>query len=267
MKWLKVGVVLVGALVVTALGIDAADTLSGKGGTMLGQLVATDTGVCPVGMIEVPTALSFTCVDRYEAAAGENCPSQNPTSGSATQDNINVVDCGAVSAPNRTPWSFITREQAKIACARSGKRLPSSDEWYQAALGSVDSGEDCNIAGSGVSESGKHPSCRSAAGAEDMIGNAWEWVSDDVIDGSYNGRTLPGEGYVTQVDHNGVATVTDSSPSAEFAADYLWLNESGAFGVLRGGFYGSKSDAGVYAFHAKTAPSTAGTAIGFRCVR
>ena len=101
----------------------------------------------------------------------------------------------------------------------------------------------------------------------DTIGNVWEWTSDDVFDGSYNGRKLPESGYVTQVDAGGVAVVSSTSPDQAFYNDYIWSNPIGVYGIMRGGFYGSNADAGIYTIHAYTLPTTPGAAIGFRCVQ
>jgi formylglycine-generating enzyme required for sulfatase activity len=122
------------------------------------------------------------------------------------------------------------------------------------------------MSGSGAHKTGKGEECVSAVGAEDTLGNVWEWVSDDVIEGKLGGRELPATGYVAQVDSEGIATLTSQEPSDLFSQDYFWSQLTGAFGMIRGGFYGSKSDAGVYAIHADTLPTTSGTAIGFRCV-
>ena len=267
MKWLKIGGVVFGALVITALGIDASDTLSGKGGTLLGQVVSVGGGVCPVGMVEVSSALSFTCVDKWEVSASEDCSYKNPANQTDTLENINNPECSSDSIENAMPWRYITRDQAEIACARAGKRLPSAEEWYKAALGTVDDKTSCNIDGNSPEETGSNQSCVSAAGAEDMIGNVWEWVKDDVIEGSYNGRSLPEEGYVSQVDSGGVPTMSETRANNLFNDDYVWSAKTGAYGVMRGGFYGSESDAGIYSFHAKTVPTMTGTAIGFRCVK
>lgn len=267
MKWLKVGAVIFGALVITALGIDAADTLSGSRSTLLGQVISSkEAGACPAGMVPVPMASTYTCVDAYEASASKNCPHPNPNNELETKANIDATECASVSEAGRNPWRFITREQAFTACMRAGKRLPESEEWYVSTAGTPDSSSVCNIDSSGPQASGANASCVSAVGAYDTVGNVWEWTSDDVIEGMYKGRALPEEGYVAQVDASGVAVLTTQEPSELFYQDYLWAAHSGAFGVLRGGFYGSKSDAGVYAVHAKTPPTTSGTAIGFRCV-
>jgi formylglycine-generating enzyme required for sulfatase activity len=268
MKSLKIGAVVFGALCITALGIDATDSLSGASGTLLGQLLGPDVqGVCPSGMVEVQAALSFTCVDIYEASAASGCTYPNPQNEQETKANIEDSDCEAMSEANREPWRFITREQAVRACAQAGKRLPKSEEWYLTSVGTKDDAAACNTNSTTITKTGAKESCLSAAKTYDTIGNVWEWMIDDVIDGQLQGRTLPEAGYVTQVDSNGVATLTGKTPSDLFYADYFWSAQKGAFGVLRGGFYGSKSDAGVYSVHAQTAPTSAGTAIGFRCVK
>jgi hypothetical protein len=267
MKWLKVGAVIFGAVLITALGIDAADTLSGSRSTLLGQVIGGGQGgICPSGMTEVATASTFKCVDIYEASPGANCPHEDPKNEIQSRENIESSSCGAVSAPEKKAWGYVTREQAVTACMRAGKRLPLSDEWYIVSVGTPDDASKCNTDSGGAVETGKNQECVSAVGAYDTIGNVWEWTSDDVIGGMHEGRELPEEGYVAQVDSGGVAVLTNPSPSELFYKDYLWSSKEGAFGILRGGFYGSRSDAGIYAVHARTLPTAAGTAIGFRCV-
>jgi hypothetical protein len=267
MKWLKVGAVVFCAVLLTALGIDAADTLSGSRSTLLGQLIsATPTGKCPSGMVEVPAGVSFGCVDKYEASPSKECPHSNPQNALETQENMNDPECKAASEKEQNVWTFISREQAVAACLRGGKRLPKNSEWYVVSAGTHDAENKCNMSGGGAHKTGKGEECVSAVGAVDTVGNVWEWVSDDVIEGKLSGRELPATGYVAQVDSEGIATLTSQEPSDLFSQDYFWSQLTGAFGMIRGGFYGSKSDAGVYAIHADTLPTTSGTAIGFRCV-
>jgi hypothetical protein len=268
MKWVKVFGVVFGAVLVTALGIDAADTMSGSRSTLLGQLISSEvTGVCPKGMAHVPQGMTFTCVDLFEVSAATTCPHPNPQNELQTKENIESTNCEAASEEDVDAWRFITREQAVIACSRAGKRLPKSNEWYVFAVGTPDDSLRCNIDSSAVSKTGLHKQCIASTGVFDAIGNAWEWTQDDVINGQYQGRALPPEGYVTQVDSHGVATLTNSASSDLFYKDYFWSAQEGAYGILRGGFYGSKEDAGVYSVQAQTLPTAAGTAIGFRCVQ
>lgn len=266
MKFLKIGVVIISTLVLTTLAIDASDTLSGKGGTLLAQLVGIENSLCPEGMVHVPSALTFSCVDEYELSAGVDCPVSIPKNQFDTNTNIEQLSCKAVSVEVGEQWRNISREQAALMCARAGKRLPNAAEWYQFAIGTPPA--KCNINSGQIQPTNEYNECVSAAGVKNAVGNVWEWVSDDVIDGMYQGRSLPASGYVTQVDSGGVATVTNIDVVDEaFDEDYFWTNSTGAFAMIRGGFYGSKDDAGVYAIHAHTLPTLTGNAVGFRCVR
>lgn len=268
MRFLKVGAIVFGALLITTLGINATDVLTGSSGSLLGQLMATDTpGVCPDDMVHVPTAQSFTCVDRYEASPAAVCPIMQPGSGPDTQQNLNEQSCASVAKPAVAPWTYVSREQAATLCARAGKRLPTAAEWYHFAIGTPDSDAACNVSSTGVWPSGSNELCQAATGVYDAVGNVWEWVTDDVRDATRAGETLPEEGYVAQVDSAGIPSVTDVQPTEQFGSDYFWSSETGVYGMLRGGFYGNRSDAGVYAVQAKTAPTIATVAIGFRCVR
>jgi len=100
-----------------------------------------------------------------------------------------------------------------------------------------------------------------------MIGNVWEWVIGDVSGRTYGSRTLPSTGYVANADSTGIATETVADPQPSFHNDYFWSKDEGAFVMMRGGFYGSGDDAGVYSTHAGIAPGFAGAAVGFRCVK
>jgi len=262
---LKIIGISIGAVLLTTLAIDASDTLSGKGGSLLAQLVGVEQSVCPAGMVHVPAALTFSCVDEFEAVPSKECPVLSLTSQLDTDINLKQNTCVAASQSDLEPWRHVTREQAVVLCTRAGKRLPSAAEWYQAALG-TDAGV-CNVESGEVALGNSYPECHSAAGIKNAVGNVWEWVSDDVIDGVYQGRSLPVTGYVSQVDACGVATVTGENLNTEMLGGYFWSKGEGSFGIIRGGFYGSKADASSYTVHAYTAPTFRGAAVGFRCVK
>lgn len=268
MRWLKSSLIALSALLVTTLGISASDVLNNHAGSLLGQLAGSKTEApCPTGMIHIPTAATFTCVDQFENSVAPSCPIINPVSNQDTIQNINDRSCLAVSTAGAQPWTVVTREQAQALCLREGKRLPTAAEWYFVAIGTPDTPSDCNINSNTYLPTGQKTSCLSSFGLNDTIGNVWEWVSDDVIDGQYQGRPLPAEGYVTQVASDGMPTATAREGSALFGQDYFWSDPVGAYGLLRGGYFGSGQDGGLYSSHAKTPPTLATAAIGFRCVK
>ncbi len=267
MKWGRTILIIFAAVLVTALGIDAADTVGGKEGTLLSQVIRTQEGVCPDGMAPVANIPNLTCVDIYEASTSKECPVADPQNLLSSMQNIENQVCAPESKSNVSPWRYITRDQAMQACARAGKRLPTNGEWYQLSLGMVNMHDVCNIKTSTVSPTGSYNACKTPHGAYDLVGNVWEWVSDDVIDGTYRGQQLPDEGYVAQVDQNGMATVSVDNPQLLFGSDYFWAQAEGSFGIIRGGYYDSGTDAGIYTVHADTLPTVASAGVGFRCVK
>ncbi len=268
MRFLKVGAVIFVAIIVTTLGIAASDSVVGGNTALLGMLTGSETeGPCPAGMVYIATAATFSCVDQYEASPALTCPVSSPQTPADTQQNLNTLECMSDSRASVKPWTYVGREQAAALCARGGKRLPTAAEWYQIAMATPDTPDGCNVGEMAVAKTGEHSSCVSALGVYDAVGNVWEWVSGDVREGLYDGVPLPDEGYVSQVSSDGMAVATEGRENEQFSADYFWSSPSGVFGMLRGGYYGNKTDAGVFAVQAKTAPTAATVAIGFRCVR
>lgn len=260
-------VVVVGALVVTALGIDAADTFTGSTGTLLSQVIRTSGGGCSDGMVAVENVPGLSCIDAYEESAHAECPNPDPDNVLGSLQNITVAACVPVTKAGSKPWRYITRDQAMQACARVGKRLPTNEEWYVLSLGMTNVDEDCNVSSGNAKPTGSESSCKTPHGAYDMVGNLWEWVSDDITNGEYRGKQIPQTGFVTQVDQAGMAVTTGEGGDPLFGEDYFWSRTDGTYGVIRGGYYDSGVDGGVYTAHADTLPTTASVGIGFRCVQ
>jgi len=264
-KFQKSALIGVGALVLSTVAIQASDLLRGVEGNLAG-LVSESTPICGRGAVQILLGSHTICVDEYEASPSDACPQADPQSPLDTQNNINTADCIPVSEPEAIPWRFISLTQAQQLCARAGKRLPSNEEWYKVASG-IANDDQCAInAGSSVQRTGSGQ-CLTPSGVHDMVGNVWEWVDEEVKSGIYAERTLPESGYVALVDSNGVVIETAAVGADEFGNDYAWTDHEGVRGMIRGGFYGSGEDAGIFAQNMSVALDSRTAGIGFRCVK
>jgi formylglycine-generating enzyme required for sulfatase activity len=95
----------------------------------------------------------------------------------------------------------------------------------------------------------------------------WEWTRDVSKNGIYKDQTLPESGHVALVDPDGVVLKTSSLPNASFGDDYASISREGTRGFLRGGFYGSGEDGGIFAQNIAAPLDLATIGVGFRCVR
>jgi formylglycine-generating enzyme required for sulfatase activity len=228
-------------------------------------------------MVQVLSAKGDFCIDQFEASVGVTCPRMNPQNQVEVQENLDSNACAPVSVKGGLPWRYISQNQAAIICARAGKRLPSSAEWQQAALGTPDKAgdwqaTDCNVAKNwlGAGESGPTGSaenCKSASGAYDMSGNVWEWVVETATDGVVDGKTLPIQGYVQGMNDAGLPSTAADTPSAAYNQDYLFVKNLGTRAVARGGYWGNMTQAGIYATYIVAEPGVSEGGVGFRCVK
>jgi formylglycine-generating enzyme required for sulfatase activity len=192
---------------------------------------------------------------------GTQLPSCDPAAFPATfPPNGNwTAPLYAVSIAAVLPTTCATWFQAEQACALSGKRLLTNQEFQRAAAGTPDTGlddgvTDCNIstAGSPVN-TGSRSKCLSNWGPNDMVGNVNEWVADWVplstvlFLGWKGGFSPDGMGLA---DGPGAATTSDG-PGA----------------ITRGGSWLEGTFAGVFKIDAGFNPSDAEPFIGFRCAR
>jgi formylglycine-generating enzyme required for sulfatase activity len=278
LKSLQTLLVITGAILLSTLAINAADSLKNPSSSLLAGALSgiTKTSACPSGMVSVGAPKGEYCIDAYEASAGAACAFRDPGNQNETRANIDFASCTPVSEKGAVPWRNISQDQAAVACAKAGKRLPTNEEWFFAALGTPDPAEnfgsaDCNVNKNwGQYDPGKTGSgaaCVSPLGAYDMIGNVWEWVGETAKEGKYGDSPLPDAGYVKGADEKGIPSETGADPDDNYHRDRFWLTKEGTRGMFRGGFFGSGADAGLYTLHAEMPPSFIGTAIGFRCVK
>ncbi|MCK5061350.1 SUMF1/EgtB/PvdO family nonheme iron enzyme [Candidatus Parcubacteria bacterium] len=264
-------IVMISAVILTTAGIKASDSFFNSADKAI-----TPDGKCPVYMVHVVSASGDFCIDQYEASPGDDCSYQNPGGQNETRINLDFGKCQPVSKPNRVPWRYISQDQAVLACAKAGKRLPTNEEWFAAALGTPDkinswTNDDCQVNNNWEEQPGAGGSginCRSAAGAFDMVGNVWEWVSGAVNNGKFEGQELPEAGFIDSTGGNSLPALTNKqSPNENYYYDYFFIKHNGVRGMARGGYWDNKSDAGQYSVYVVSPPSGVGQGTGFRCVK
>ncbi len=262
-------VVTLGAMLLSALALHASEFVTFPKERLLGGVAASKVeSRCPEDMAFVSSSGGGYCIDRYEASPGVSCPHQRVTNQFDTDANTANPLCTPISAPGTLPWVNVSLTRAMELCARAGKHLATNAEWYRAALGTPDDVCVLGRVGLSVAElTGSRDSCFSSSGAYDMIGNVWEWVDATAIDGVYDGRTLPGEGYVAETDTNGLPTRTATATLSSFGGDHFYIDPVGVKGMFRGGFWNMTEKAGVYATNVANPTSFVGNAVGFRCAK
>lgn len=258
-KWWRSSLIGAAAVVLTTISLQASDYW--RTGT---SPWSTDTGPCPSGMVLLSMAQGSLCVDTFEASPAAECPYVEIANSAETQENLNDFSCVPQTAAAAMPWRYVSLAQAQQLCARVGKRIPTPDEWYSIALTLHDS-SDCALQETDVQPTGSSQ-CVSPSGVADVIGNVWEWVDVEIIDGQYQDRPLPESGFVAQVDSDGVVVETGDMAKTEYGEDYARTNQAGIYGMVRGGFFGSGTDGGLYAQNLAVALDIKTPGIGFRCV-
>jgi len=283
---------------VTSEGTIAMRRECGASETPLTSGMLTESLPCPPDAEKVGPL----CVDKYEASTWAVPPELvdkvkagtvtladlNDTSSGATATQVSLSEDGSCNAPfpstfpatgnwsdkvfavsvkGVTPTACVTWFQAEQACAASGKRLLTNQEWQRAAAGTPD-GSQCNVSGTSVAKTGANPDCVSRWRIYDMVGNVWEWVAD--WDDLATNCTHWASDFGSDVScFGGPGSPPGSVP---LSPGYVDLSLPGA--VLRGGDRVSGTDAGVfaitdYAFHigGSDTPALSNALVGFRCAR
>ncbi len=235
-------------------------------------------------VVKVGSGGSAFWIDRFEASVWQNADGTGNQVFKNGDDDFDilatfpkngqwtgaVVPVYALSRTAVIPGRFITWFQANEACRASHKRLPTDDEWLAAARGTVDPGGSAGDGGKCVTganaarATGGGTACSSEWGAEDMVGNVWEFI----------GVWHAGVGNITGLDAqmpwpNVVAYGNDATSniasSAYTSGDATIAAHSPAV-AIRGGNWGNGQSAGVFALNLECGPTLWSHATGFRCV-
>ena len=144
-------------------------------------------------LIRVGTGNTVFWIDRYESSiwsdaaakgqqygVGVDYPGSFPLTGQGTPEN----QLYAVSKRGVSPSGSMTWFQASRACRASGKRLPTNEEWTEAAWGTPNGTNvptgicHTNLGTGGLRLTGEGQACVSNWGVEDMVGNAAELIAE-----------------------------------------------------------------------------------------
>jgi formylglycine-generating enzyme required for sulfatase activity len=223
-------------------------------------------------------------IDKYESSVWQrsNCTGTQYGNPGDNLDNA-IADSGywtskvyACSLANVNPSQAVTWFQAQQSCAAAGKSLCTNSEWQVAVAGTYDSGDEstgtqCRLNKEnprGTGKAGNNPggtdSCMSSWGAEDMIGNLWEWTDDWYISGV--APIEQGEG----TDHTPWPQGFGNDKTFSVNGSAYETNTTRRDGIpsanARGGGWSEGTSSGAFSIMMAFAPSSGGV-FGFRCCR
>jgi len=92
------------------------------------------------------------------------------------------IDAYEFPGKGQRPKTGVSAGAATGMCKKDGKHLCGGAEWNRACGEAEYAAGMCNVSGS-IQESGAFPSCRTASGIFDLVGNAGEWTTDGRLHG------------------------------------------------------------------------------------
>lgn len=181
-------------------------------------------------------------------------------------------------AASNPPARWVTWFQAEELCRASGKRLPTGGEWLTAARGTGGTTGDvgCQISATDPRDITTGAACASDWGAQDMVGNLWEWTAEwyaapgDTNPVLYDQPPTPDAGVMDPWSQRSLygddrTTNITSSAGTRFGGGGNVLRGLPS-APIRGGGWGAGARGGKFAMDLNYGPSFWSPDIGFRCV-
>ncbi|MFO0653007.1 MAG: SUMF1/EgtB/PvdO family nonheme iron enzyme [Polyangiales bacterium] len=244
--------------------------------TVCTRTVTLGTAAIRDDVVKVGSGVAAFWIDRFEASVYDSAGTPFGTGTSEVYPGLpkngqwyptlTQAPLRALSVAGRLPSANITWFQANEACRAGGKRLPLGDEWLAAASGTVDTDTNCwiNPSNTAARMTNAAGSCRSAWGAQDMIGNLWEWTAEWFA-GAGNTAFVP--------EASNWPTTTGNDYRSDATRNVNGFVSNGVSGIaalpsaaLRGGYWYDGTRAGVFSLNLNGGPSDWSSAVGFRCV-
>ncbi len=242
--------------------------------------------VCTKGVdevVKVGIGGSAFWIDRYEASMWTALDGGSQVFNNSDDSSLSFPKNGQVTIPyyalsvgGAGAANYVSWFQAAEACAASGKRLATTQEWQRAARGTYDPGNNgggalCVLNG-GPRPSGNAlgasqlQSCVSDWGAEDMIGNHWEYTNEWYFAVGHTG--IPGEpavdGLVPWPDASFGNDATYNILSAAIV-DVAYSQGLPAV-LMRGGNWVAGNGGGIFNLSLSAGLTDTSNDDGFRCV-
>lgn len=256
--------------------------------TFLPDAILCTRGVDEVVKVGVGSAAFW--MDRYEATLWDDEAGGGMQRFSGGADDSTAafpkngqitVPLYALSVPGKAPAGSITWFQAMEACAASGKRLPSIQEWMRAARGTVDPGVNDGSENSKChtdSSVGKPRLTGQALGDAKVTSCVSDWGVEDAI-GNMSERAAEWHAGLYESDAYGTLHYWQDWPDASFNGDAIanvssWakVGNQGEWqqglpaALILGGDFSNGSKAGIFLFGLNASPALWESFAGVRCV-